>query len=150
MSSARVIWVDIETFVHATEEPEKVLKAFSFLLPEGIEKQVSKETVLGHYHNKIIIYKARIADKKAIQNLLCLLSERLDEEDKRQLFDHFDKRVDDSGILYLRFDKQEAFKDKLKLSEEEDVIRVRIKFSAYPLSRELIRESCLNYGLMKK
>lgn len=150
MSSARVIWIDLETFAHATEDPEKVLKAFSLILPEGVEKQVSRKTLLGHYHNEIIIYKAKIADKKSIQKFLCLLSEMIDEEGKKQLFYYFEKRLDDSGILYLRFDKQEAFKGKLKLSEEEDVIRVRIKFSSYPLSREIIQESCLNYGLMRK
>jgi len=150
LSSARVIWVDLETFVHATEDPEKVFKALSLVLPEGVEKQVSRETVLGHYHNEIIIYKVRISDKKSIQNFLGLLSERIDEEDKERIFNYFDKRLDDSGTLYLRFDKQEAFKGNLKLSEEEDVIRVRIKFSAYQLSREIIRESCLNYGLMRK
>lgn len=150
MSWARVIWTDLETFAHATEDPEKVLKALSLLLPEVLEKQVNKETVLGHYHNEIIIYKVKITNKKGIQNFLCLLSERIDEKDKKQLFDLFDKRLDDSGILYLRFDKQEAFKGILKMSEGEDVIRVRIKFSSYPLSRELIQESCLSYGLMKK
>jgi RNA binding exosome subunit len=145
-----VIWIDLETFAHATEDSEKVLKALSLILPEGVEKQVSRKTLLGHYHNEIIIYKARITDKKSIQNFLCLLSEKINEDDKKRLFYHFDKRLDDSGILYLRFDKQEAFKGKLKLSEEEDVIRVRIKFSSYPLSRELIQESCLSYGLMRK
>lgn len=150
MSSARVIWIDLETFAHATEDPEKVFKALSLLLPEGVEKQASRKNVLGHYRNEIMIYKAVITDKRSIQNFLCLLSERIDEKDKKLLFDLFDKRLDDSGTLYLRFDKQEAFKGSLKLSEYEDVIRVRIKFSAYPLSRELIQESCLSYGLMKK
>lgn len=150
MSSAQVIWIDLETFAHATEDPEKVFNALSFLLPEGLERQVSRKTVLGHYHNEIIIYRVRVSDKKSIQKLLDLLSERIDEKDKKRLFDYFDQRLDDSGTFYLRFDKQEAFKGNLKLSEDEDVIRVRIKFSAYPLSRELIRESCLNYGLMRK
>jgi RNA binding exosome subunit len=150
LSSARVIWIDLETFAHATEDPEKVLKALSLLLTEDLEKQISKEAVLGHYRNEIIINKVRITDKKSVQNFLCLLSEMIDEKDKVRLFDIFDKRLDDSGTLYLRFDKQEAFKGSLKLSEGEDVIRVRIKFSSYPLSREIIQETCLGYGLMKK
>ncbi len=150
MSSARVLWINLETFAHTTEDTEKVLKAFSFLLPEGLEKLVSKEKVLGHYHNEIIIYKVKITHKKNIEEYLSSLSERMNENDKKLLFELFDKRLDDSGILYLRFDKQEAFLGRLKLSEGEDVIRIRIKFSSYPLSRELIQESCLSYGLMKK
>ncbi|MFB0563729.1 MAG: RNA-binding domain-containing protein [Candidatus Lokiarchaeia archaeon] len=150
MSSARVIWVDLETFAHATEDTEKVFKAFSFLLPDGLEKLVSKEKVLGHYHNEIIIYKAKITNKKGIEDFLSLLSQRMDEKDKKRLFELKDERLDDSGTLYLRFDKQEAFLGGLKLSEGEDVIRIRIKFSSYPLNRKLIQESCLSYGLMKK
>lgn len=150
MSSARVIWVDLETFAHATEDTEKVFRSISFLLPDGLEKLISKDKVLGHYHNEIIIYKAKITNKKDIKNFLSLLSERMDEKDKKRLFELFDKRLDDSGTLYLRFDKQKAFLGSLKLSEGEDVIRLRIKFSSYPLRRELIQESCLGYGLMKK
>lgn len=150
MSQARVIWIDLETFAHATEDPEKVLKAFSFLLPNSTEKPITRDRVLGHYNNEIIIFKARITNKKQIENFLRSLSERIDEEDKRRLFNLFDKRLDDSGTLYLRFDKQEAFLGELRLSEGEDVIRVRIKFSSHPLRKELIRESCLSYGLMEK
>jgi len=144
-----VIWIDLETFAHATEDPEKVLKAFSFLLPNSTEKLITRDRVLGHYNNEIIIFKARITNKKQIENFLRSLSERIDEEDKRRLFNLFDKRLDDSGTLYLRFDKQEAFLGELRLSEGEDVIRVRIKFSSHPLRKELIREGCLSYGLMK-
>ncbi|MBS7249713.1 MAG: hypothetical protein KIH08_03845 [Candidatus Freyarchaeota archaeon] len=150
MSSTRVIWIDLETFAHATEEPEKVFKALSFLLPEGGEKLVSRETAQGHYRNIIIIYKAKLSDKKTIEWFLRMLSERMDDEDKKRLYHLFDMRFDDSGILYLRFDKQEAFLGRLKLSESEDVIRVRIRFSAHPVSKELIEEICLDLGLMIK
>lgn len=74
----------------------------------------------------------------------------MNDEDKKRLYHLFDMRLDDSGILYLRFDKQEAFLGRLKLSESEDVIRVRIRFSAYPISKELIEKVCLDLGLMIK
>ncbi|MGQ9722011.1 MAG: RNA-binding domain-containing protein [Candidatus Jordarchaeum sp.] len=150
MSSARVIWVDLETFAHATEDTEKVFKSLLFLLPDGLEKLVKKEKVLGHYRNEIIILKIKITNKKNIEDFLSLLSGKMDEKDKELLFELLDKRLDDSGTLYIRFDKQKAFLGELKLSDGEDVIRIRIKFSAYPLSRELVQESCLGYGLMKK
>ena len=45
-------------------------------------------------------------------------------------------RIDEKGNMFLRFDKQEAYDENIKLSYSGDVIHVRIKIASYPVSKE--------------
>ena len=44
--------------------------------------------------------------------------------------------MDEKGNLFLRFDKQSAFDENLKLTYSGDAIHVRIKIASYPVSKE--------------
>jgi RNA binding exosome subunit len=44
--------------------------------------------------------------------------------------------MDDKGNLFLRFDKQEAYDETLKLTYTGDAIHMRIKIASYPVSKE--------------
>lgn len=44
--------------------------------------------------------------------------------------------MDDKGNLFLRFDKQLAFDEKLKLTYSGNAIHIRIKIASYPVSKE--------------
>ena len=44
--------------------------------------------------------------------------------------------MDENGNLFLRFDKQLAYDEELKLTYSGDAIHVRIKIASYPVSKE--------------
>ena len=44
--------------------------------------------------------------------------------------------MDEKGNLFLRFDKQKAYQDELKIVEHGDSIHVKIKMAAYPARKE--------------
>lgn len=119
--------LEIRYFVHATEDPSKVKKAVSILFPDdSFEAQFEEKLLKGHYGNSIIFVRVRVKDKKMVRSFIERLSTELREADKRTIAEESSLFVDDNS-LYLRFDKQAAFKGILRL-QKVDPIRLRIKF----------------------
>ncbi|MGD0645936.1 MAG: RNA-binding domain-containing protein [Candidatus Bathyarchaeia archaeon] len=127
-SPALVGYIDIRVFAHATEDTDKVQAAVRNLLPtELVETLVFEKTSLtGHYGNPIILFTAKLADKKTLPGLLEKIGSGLNSLDKetlcRDLKLHLEKRN-----LYLRFDKQSAFLGLVKFSQN-DPIHFKIHF----------------------
>ncbi len=121
--------LSFRTFVHATEDPERVEKALRFV--SGAEN-VSRSSSTGYYGNPIIILEAKITDSKHIKALL----RSLGPETLRVLLETLDRRLDEESFFYFRLDKQEAFLERFVLADGEDVIAVRGKVKSYPQSRD--------------
>lgn len=138
-----IAYIDIRFSVHATEDPEKVKKAVYNLFPVNrIEELIFKKDILkGHYGNPIILFETRIKDREIIEAFVEKLSIRLGELDKETMLRESDLFVEKSN-LYLRFDKQDAFRDELKLCKA-DPIHIRIHFR-----KKGIVEICRELGLM--
>lgn len=142
--------VNIETFAHATEDPEKVLKSLKFILPEEIldEVKIKREELKGHYKNPIIIFRVTVRRRDLAKKVLSRIAKILSERDKKRIKSSFDRRLDPSGNLYLRFDKQEAYLGKAVLTESGDSIRIKIAFTSHPLELNKILGFCKELGLV--
>jgi RNA binding exosome subunit len=139
-------YIDVRVFAHATEDPEKVLMAVCNLLPEELgEDLVFKKTRLtGHHGNPIVFFEAKLVDEHALPGVLRKIGSSLTSLDKEQLESelrlHLEKRD-----LYLRFDKQFAFKGEAKFSSD-DPIRFKVHFKNK--SHDEIIEFCRFVGLL--
>ncbi|MDX1813829.1 MAG: RNA-binding domain-containing protein [Candidatus Bathyarchaeia archaeon] len=128
MSQLPVAYVDVRFCAHATEDLNKVMDAVQNILPsEYLEDITFNKSILeGHYGNPITFFETRIKDKKTIKALIEQLAANLSILDKEEL-----KRIMchciEKGSLYIRLDKQAAFKGKTKLVTS-DPIRIRIRF----------------------
>lgn len=60
----------------------------------------------------------------------------MSDEDKETIKKELSRRMDEKGNLFLRFDKQLAYDEVLKLTYHGDAIHVRIKIASYPVSKE--------------
>ncbi len=130
--SARVI-------AHATEDEDKVLEALSNVLGGVTEEDdVEVETFYaeGHHGNPITIFQVRLTRKAHIERVLEHWRKHLPEEEKRRVWEEVERRVDDHGNFYIRFDKQSAYLGELRVSDTDDVVRVKLNLEAYPASRE--------------
>ncbi|ASJ15590.1 hypothetical protein A3L04_00115 [Thermococcus chitonophagus] len=133
--------IRIRTFIHATEDPEKVLEALETLFPEDISaKDIDFEVIEteGYFGNPILVVDAELRHSRNIRKFLENLRKMLSEEDRRYLWEHAEEKVDDTGTFYIRFDKQKAYLGEAKVSEGEDVIHVRIKVKAFPMKKESV------------
>jgi RNA binding exosome subunit len=127
-----VTTLEISCLVHATEDHEKVMRAVRVLLPDRYVEEVrfSHDALQGYYKNPIALYKARITDRRVISGIVAKLTGELGPSDRRTLTTNFSRYVD-RRILYLRFDKQDAYLGKLRLAHA-DPIRVKIRLSFPP------------------
>jgi RNA binding exosome subunit len=129
----RISSVEFTTHVHATEDLDKVKQALLFLIPENIHDKLKLKVdkVKGHWNNPISLLQAKITKSNDVKQIIKYITTSLQDQDKDILREGLEKRIDKSR-LYLRFDKQTAFKGHLKLRDEDDVIRVKITFAIYP------------------
>ncbi|NIU39549.1 hypothetical protein GWN65_06185, partial [Candidatus Bathyarchaeota archaeon] len=87
----------------------------------------------------------RIKDKEIIQAFVENLSANLSILDKQNLLEKISQYVE-KGSLYLRVDKQAAFKGSFKLCKA-DPIRVRIRFRKSKL--EDVVQICREIGMLQ-
>ena len=123
----------VRTFVHATEEEERVLAAFRVVVPS--EVPLSKLHVTGHFGNPVVILTARIEQAQAIRRTLDVINERLSKSELEHLKENATRYLDDDCNLFIRFDKQQAARGTLRLGRKDPIL-VKLKLAAYPARRE--------------
>jgi len=123
-----IAYIDMSCFVHGTEDPEKVIKALQTAVPsEHSDKIVlGRSKLKGDYGNPIIFLKTKIEDETVAESVLRHISSQLSTPDKQNLLRELRLHLE-KGSLYMRFDKQAAFRGDLRLCTG-DPIHMRIRF----------------------
>jgi RNA binding exosome subunit len=128
MPSVPFHYVDLRTFCYATEDEKRVEQALRTFLPE--EYDVERATNTGFHGDRIVVLSARVDNADDVRHVLSRLTD-LPEIDA--VLDQLDDRVDDNNSLFLRLDKQAAFRGEVRLGEG---LTLRAKVEAYPAKRE--------------
>ena len=146
MVRKRVSSIEISIFAHATEDPEKVKRAFQNILPPNkIEEVILHKSVLrGDYGNPIIYYRARITKPEITEALLRRIGNNLPLHDKRALSSEFGRRLD-RGKLFIRLDKQAAYMERYRLCNT-DPIHLKIRFKTSKINE--IKQICRELGML--
>jgi RNA binding exosome subunit len=137
--------VEVSFFAHATEDENKVITAAKNLLPATQRGNISfsKNNLRGHHGNPITLFQTEIKDKETLSAVVENLAHGLSPLDKEKLLREAELHVE-KGSLYLRFDKQAAFRGEFKLSVS-DPIRVRLRLKKHKL--EDVVQLCREIGL---
>lgn len=125
--------ISYRIFVYGTEDKEKVIKSIKTLFPNSLPEC---ETTESYYKNPVLILHDKIDKKREIKDFIQILNQ-LESSDKRKILKELGKKMDEKGNLFLRFDKQKAYLDELKIVEHGDSIHVKIKMAAYPARKEI-------------
>ncbi len=136
--------VEYATFIHATEDYNKVIRAIENLVPPKLRerKNVTIEETYGHYDNPIRIVKISFRNPEYAYQALMWLWGRLLDIDKAYLIRNLDLHIDEKMKFYMRLDKQDAFLGFCRLSSGDDVIKVRFSFKG---SKDAIRDLLKNF-----
>jgi len=139
-------YIDLSFFAHATEDQNKVLEAARKVIPPNYVDQVSfsKSSLKGGYGNPITFFKTQIRDEEIADSLIKHISSNLDVLDKDTLLRELNLRLE-RGSLYIRLDKQAAFKGMFKLCRA-DPIHIRIRFRTSKI--EEIIKICREIGML--
>lgn len=121
--------ISYRTFVYGTENEEKVKRAVKTLFPNS---SPLKEETEGYYKNPVLILHDKIEKNREIKDFI----QQLKKMPSSYILNDLDRKMDDKGNLFLRFDKQKAYKGYLQVVEHGDSIHVKIKIAAYPARKE--------------
>ncbi|PKL67911.1 MAG: exosome protein [Methanobacteriales archaeon HGW-Methanobacteriales-1] len=125
--------ISYRVFIQGTERPEKVEESLKTIFPMA-EPEI--EHTEGYYLNPVTILSQKITKKREIKEFIQKLRE-MNKDDIIKISHDFEKKMDDNGNFFLRFDKQEALKGNWKVVEHGDSIHVRIKIAAYPAKKDV-------------
>ena len=119
---AEKLEITIEIIVHATEDVEKILKAF-FEQFNISEDEFSRQNLTGHFENPITLLRAKIKKNDA-RNFLQRLLSKIPEDQISEIIEDIENHIQDS-TLYLRFGKQDLIKGKM-IVKEKDAVKFKI------------------------
>ena len=128
--------ISYRAFVYGTENEEKVKNAIKTLFPNSL---IQSEITEGHYKTPVLILHDKIDKKRDIKNFIKILN-NIGSYDKKRILKDLDKKMDDKGNFFLRFDKQKAYQGELEVVEHGDSIHVKIKMAAYPAKKNIAME----------
>ncbi|MFC6786080.1 RNA-binding protein [Halobaculum halobium] len=128
MSSVPFHYVDLRAFCYATEDEKRVEDALRTFLPEEFE--IDRVVNAGHHGDRIVVLSARVERADDVRHVLATLA---DLPEWTRVLAELDERVDDNNSLFLRLDKQAAFKGSAELGPG---ITFRAKVEAYPAKHE--------------
>jgi RNA binding exosome subunit len=126
-------YIDLRAFCYATEDDKRVEQALRTYLPEEFE--IERATSEGHHGDRILVLSARVENADELRHVLSKVAEIPDAD---RLLDELDDRVDENCSLFLRLDKQAAYRGVTELGEG---ITLRAKVEAYPAKKEKAVES---------
>lgn len=127
-------YLHLRAFAHETEDPAKVRQALAHATP-GTEVAWGETPVEGSHKNRILILEGEVKSAPAAKRLFAGIA-RDDPSGFRRLRTESDRRVDEHLNFYLRLDKQEAYKGRLVLAQDEDAITVRGKIRFFGTKRD--------------
>jgi hypothetical protein len=126
-------YVDLRAFSYETEDEARVESALRTFLPEEFE--VERAESRGHHGDRIVVRSARVERADGVRHILAQVAAAPDYD---RIFEELDDRITDNCELFLRFDKQAAFRGEVRLGEG---ITYRAKVEAYPAKREAALEN---------
>ena len=134
--------IKFRVFVYENEDAEELSQAILNILPEA---EIEAEEAEGLTEDKIIILSGAISKKQYTKEFFNLL---LESVDLKKLDDDLERKMDEKGNWFLRFDKADAIDEKLTVKDSGDSIHLKIKTAAYPAKKEIavekVREAILN------
>ncbi|MFC4450267.1 RNA-binding protein [Halorussus aquaticus] len=126
-------YIDLRAFCYATEDDKRVEQALRTYLPEDFE--IERATSEGHHGDRILVLSTRVENADEMRHVLSKVAELPDAD---TLLEELDERVDENCSLFLRLDKQAAYRGEAELGEG---ITFRAKVEAYPAEKDAAVEN---------
>jgi len=115
--SCPVSMLTARVYVHATENIDKVMKA----LRNVVEGRYVMRSTRGHHGNVIHIVEVKLTECDAFEALRSIIA-RLDDVEFLLMLSGIEE-----SRLYVKFDKQQAYRGVLKVSHGDDVVYVEVR-----------------------
>ena len=85
----------------------------------------------GHHGNEITLLTLEIRDKEQAQSVVGYLIRSLPVGDRLRIRDRIHMFFDGRSTIFLRVDKQQAFINTVRLSDSDDIIKIKISILSW-------------------
>jgi len=123
--------IKFRVFVYENEDVDELSQAILNILPEA---EIEAEEAEGLTEDKIIILSGTVSKKRYTKEFFNLLLESVDLD---KLNDDLERKMNEKGNWFLRFDKEDAIDEKMTIKDSGDSIHLKIKIAAYPAKKEI-------------
>ena len=134
--------IKFRAFVYENESVDEISEAILNILPEA---EIEAEEAEGLLEDKIIILSGVVSKKRFTKTFFNTL---LKWTDLDKLNSDLERKMDDKGNWFLRFDKDDALDEKWTILDSGDSIHLKVKIAAFPAKKEIavekVREAILN------
>ena len=135
--------IKFRAFVYEDESAEEVSQAILNILPEA---EIEAEEAEGMLEDKIIILSGVVSKKRYTKTFFNTL---LDSTDMDKLNSDLERKMDEKGNWFLRFDKSDALDEKWTILDSGDSVHMKIKVAAYPARKDIavekVRDAILSH-----
>lgn len=147
--NGKVVGVELSAIVHATENVEKVKTAILNLLPPATHDFIDfrRTYVKGHHGNPIVVFSTKVMKEKLARIIVEHLFSIMEPNIKKELTLILDKSMDEDGNFYVRLDKNEALRGRIRLTSR-DPIRVKIGIRTCGLTLDMAKSALKDLGLV--
>lgn len=121
--------VELRSYVHATEEEDRVERAMRTVWPGAA---VTTTALEGHHGNRLVLMSCRIERREEVDAFWKHLKQA---GAVPAILEGIEELVDDDAVLHFRVDKQRAFEGAIEIARHDDVIAVRAKVVAHPAKK---------------
>lgn len=133
MHFSMISGISFSTIAHSTEDTSKVKAAILNLVPEELRsvQKVESSPAKGHHGNDIELLMLEVRGKEDAKSIVDYLIRMLPVGDRLRIRDRIHMFFDGRSTLFLRVDKQQAFLNAVRLSDSDDIIRIKISILAW-------------------
>ena len=119
----RVERIVIQVLCHATEDPKKILKAVENVVGSEAAKtlSMSSETLKGYYGDPVTLMKVFLLDEKTCEKVFLRILSSLSDIERDELWRERSKKGKHGGKVFVRLDKQEAFRGRVRQSDKDPI-----------------------------
>jgi len=123
--------IKFRAFVYEDESIDEISQAILNILPEA---EIEVEEAEGLLEDKILILTGTVSKKRYTKTFFNTLLENADLD---KLDDDLERKMDDKGNWFLRFDKTDAFDEKWTILDKGDAIHLKVKVAAFPAKKQI-------------
>ena len=135
--------IKFRAFVYENESIDEITQSILNILPEA---EIEAEEAEGMLEDKIIILSGVVSKKRYTKTFFNTLLEFADLD---KLNSDLERKMDEKGNWFLRFDKSDALDEKWTILDSGDSVHMKIKIAAYPARKDIavekVRDAILNH-----
>ena len=123
--------IKFRAFVYESEDIDEISQAILNILPEA---EIEVEEAEGMLDDKILILKGIVSKKRYTKAFFNTLLEWTDLD---KLNSDLERKMDEKGNWFLRFDKSDAFDEIWTIKDSGDAIHLKVKIAAFPAKKQI-------------